>query len=311
MNIIKGMYTLNGKWIKFCICIMHFTICMFVFNALGLLVLKFDDSIVGLKWVQILASSGIFIVGTLINAYTVFDDWKQLLSVRKPQVWFLLMALFGVLTCTPFINHITQLNEMMQLPDWLKPIEDWMRSKEDENMKLTQDFLKVDSLGGFLLNLLALAIVPAFGEELLFRGLIQKTIQNHTRNIHLAIWSSAILFSAIHLQFYGFFPRMIMGAIFGYFLVWSQSIFVPIICHFQNNATIVIVYYLMPDKVEEMENLGSQDLSISILSLLLFLGICHLMWKRWKHDRYAQQSDLTTNTSNNPITTNRDSVQDK
>jgi membrane protease YdiL (CAAX protease family) len=266
---------------------------MFVFNALGLLVTKFDQSIVGLKWVQILASSGIFIVGTLINAYTVFKDWKQLLSVRKPQVWFLLMALFGVLTCTPFVNYITQLNEMMQLPDWMKPIEDWMRAKEDHNMKLTQDFLIVDTFGGFLLNLLAMAVVPAIGEELLFRGLIQKTIQNHTRNIHLAIWSSAILFSAIHLQFYGFFPRMIMGAIFGYFLVWSQSIFVPIICHFLNNATIVTVYYLMPDKVEEMENLGTQDLSLSIISLLLFLGICYHMRKKWKYDRQTQQSYST------------------
>jgi len=293
MNMIKGMYTLNNKWTKFFICVMHYVICMFVFNALGLLVTKFDQSIVGLKWVQILASSGIFIVGTLINAYTVFKDWKQLLSVRKPQVWFLLMALFGVLTCTPFVNYITQLNEMMQLPDWMKPIEDWMRAKEDHNMKLTQDFLIVDTFGGFLLNLLAMAVVPAIGEELLFRGLIQKTIQNHTRNIHLAIWSSAILFSAIHLQFYGFFPRMIMGAIFGYFLVWSQSIFVPIICHFLNNATIVIVYYLMPDKVEEMENLGTQDLSLSIISLLLFLGICYHMRKKWKYDRQTQQSDST------------------
>lgn len=293
MNMIKGMYTLNDKWTKFFICVMHYVICMFVFNALGLLVTKFDQSIVGLKWVQILASSGIFIVGTLINAYTVFKDWKQLLSVRKPQVWFLLMALFGVLTCTPFINHITQLNEMMQLPDWMKPIEDWMRAKEDHNMKLTQDFLIVDTFGGFLLNLLALAVVPAIGEELLFRGLIQKTIQNHTRNIHLAIWCSAILFSTIHLQFYGFFPRMIMGVIFGYFLVWSQSIFVPIFCHFLNNATIVTVYYFMPENVEEMENLGTQDLSLSIISLLLFLGICYHMRKKWKYDRQTQLSDST------------------
>src|SRR5690606_2422366 len=116
----------------------------------------------------------------------------------------------------------------------------WMKVQELQMEKITEKILQVTSFSGLLLNLLVIAIIPAIGEELLFRGCLQPVFHRWTKNIHIAIWITAIIFSAIHVQFYGFIPRMLMGAVFGYMLYWGRSIWLPIIAHFINNATAVI-----------------------------------------------------------------------
>ena len=61
---------------------------------------------------------------------------------------------------------------------------------------------------------------------------------------HVAIWLTAVIFSAVHMQFSGFVPRMLMGALFVYMLVWTGSLWVPILLHFTNNAMAVILYFV-------------------------------------------------------------------
>ncbi len=93
----------------------------------------------------------------------------------------------------------------------------------------------------------------------------------------MGIWVSAILFSALHMQFYGFFPRMLLGAFFGYLLLWSGSLWLPIIAHFVNNCVAVIFYYLKFNgiKVVDIEIIGTgETLWLGILSgiVCVFLG---------------------------------------
>jgi hypothetical protein len=102
----------------------------------------------------------------------------------------------------------------------------------------------MDNYKDLVLNLFVLAVIPALGEELLFRGLLQKMFNELFKNKHIAILVTAAIFSAIHMQFYGFIPRMLLGALFGYLLVWSGSIWVPVLAHFFNNAMVVIFSYL-------------------------------------------------------------------
>jgi len=110
----------------------------------------------------------------------------------------------------------------------------------------------MDSFGSFLLNMLMVAVIPAVGEELLFRGVIQKLLQKLVNNAHLAIIITAILFSAMHFQFYGFLPRWIMGIILGYLFYWSGNIWYPIIAHFLNNGFQVLMVYLGNMPLEEV-----------------------------------------------------------
>lgn len=85
-----------------------------------------------------------------------------------------------------------------------------------------------------------MALCPAITEEFFFRGALQRLIGKWNPNPHFVIWSAAILFSAFHLQFYGFIPRMLLGAYLGYLLLWTRSIWIPVFAHFINNATAVI-----------------------------------------------------------------------
>ena len=78
-----------------------------------------------------------------------------------------------------------------------------------------------------------------------FRGVLQQLLGGRR---HVAIWLTAVIFSAIHMQFYGFVPRMLMGALFGYVFVWTGSLWVPIVMHFVNNGMAVLVYYIFSSK---------------------------------------------------------------
>jgi membrane protease YdiL (CAAX protease family) len=128
-----------------------------------------------------------------------------------------------------------------------------------------------------------IAFLPSIGEELLFRGVIQRIFTNWTRNYHWGIWISALLFSALHMQFYGFIPRMFLGVLFGYLLVWSGSMWLPIIAHFINNAVAVVAMYLIDKELlsPEIEEIGttSDSYYMAAVSLLLIV-VFMLMIKR-------------------------------
>jgi membrane protease YdiL (CAAX protease family) len=131
-----------------------------------------------------------------------------------------------------------------------------------------------------LLNLFVVAILPAIGEELIFRGAFQKLFSQLFKNKHIGIWLAAALFSAIHLQFYGFIPRMLLGAIFGYLLYWSGSLWVPIWAHFVNNAMGVTLSYLSQKGIvsEDIENIGTlEDGAVYIIASLLIVSSL-LVW---------------------------------
>ena len=136
----------------------------------------------------------------------------------------------------PFISYIYELNQKINLPEWAL-------SYEQRAEQLTREFIKMDSLLDLGINLILIAIIPAVGEELLFRGYLQESFSKWLQNAHLAIIFSAFLFSAIHLQFHGFFPRFILGILLGYLFFWSGSIMIPIFAHFVNNALVVIFSY--------------------------------------------------------------------
>lgn len=128
-------------------------------------------------------------------------------------------------------------NENVTLPDWA-------RSTEDKLRELTKFLTTFDTPGEFVMALVVIAVLPAVGEELVFRGILQREFFLATRNIHLSIWVSAIIFSAIHMQFFGFVPRLLLGALFGYLFYWSGSLPMAILAHFVNNAFTVTALYL-------------------------------------------------------------------
>ena len=230
------------------------------------------EAIAFIKFYQLLNQIGIFILP--VAAYSIFvstSSFSYLKLDAKPSALSLLIAGLVVYTILPFLNYIAELNQNIVLPEAFWGIEQWMKSKELQAAELTKIFLRSETIGGLSINLFIVALIPAIGEELLFRGVLLKLLKEMTNSVHLAVIISALLFSAIHLQFYGFFPRFLLGLILGYSFVFTQNLWVPIFLHFINNASSVIVYYLHYNgyiKIS-MENFGASPNPVFIIGSLI------------------------------------------
>lgn len=175
---------------------------------------------------------------------------------------------------------------LAQLTYWLNqqlPLPDWATSMENEATGLIKGLLVMETPGELLLNLLVVAVVPALGEELLFRGMIQQLFQRALARPHLAIWVTAIIFSAFHLQFEGFIPRMVLGAILGYLFYWTKNLWIPIVAHLFFNGFQVLGQYFYGNEIENL-NLENQD-EANWVSGLASLVFCILL------GRYIQKSN--------------------
>ena len=156
------------------------------------------------------------------------------------EVAFVVILGFCIFPITSFTG---QINSAMHLPEWLSGVETWMVQKEDQANYLIDQVLPSANFGILMLNICVIAVLPALGEELIFRGVFQKILTDLFKSGHLAIWVTAFIFSALHFQFFGFIPRFILGLIFGYLFFWSGTIWLPVISHFVNNAFPVILTY--------------------------------------------------------------------
>lgn len=222
-------------------------VCLFSIPAMGCIILFPQPlSIASLKWIQLLQTAAIFLLPPLCMAYLWAQEPMKWLKVQKFQSFKVSgEAILLMLVALPAINLLAHINQQMALPAFLEPLEQWMKTAEENAAHLTEQFLSVTTFGGLIINLLLMALLPAIAEELTFRGVLQRlfTPEHQSSIPHLAIWCSAILFSAIHMQFYGFIPRMLMGALFGYMLAWTGSLWVPILMHFTNNAMAVLLSF--------------------------------------------------------------------
>ena len=202
---------------------------------------------------------------------------------KRPDLFLLLIVIVSMMVVIPFVEYTALINSKMQLPESLSWLEQWMRESEDKATEITVSFLQMNSFNDFVINIIIIALLPALGEELLFRGIIQRIFIDWTKNIHIGIIIAAILFSTFHFQFYGFIPRMLIGIYLGYLFVWSKNIWVPVMAHFVNNASIVIYIYFSGINVEEaISNDTGENYSIItvIVGLLFFIVLTILTYRK-------------------------------
>lgn len=219
---------------------------------------------------------GLFAVPALLLAVTEQRKPRQFYPMGRPFLKGLIVVFFILLFALPFIGYVNELNQHMRFPVALKSLETWMRNMEDQNMRATKALLSTAFIGGLLANILAVALVPAICEELLFRGAIQRTLARWVKNPHVAIWVAAAVFSTIHFQFYGFFTRLLLGAGLGYIYYLTGSIWYAVFAHFLNNANAVILAFFyakqqLPIEKADEVNVGWMGaLTSIILTLVLF-----------------------------------------
>lgn len=254
-----------------------------------------SQSTESLKWLQFIQTTATFLIPPILCAWLWDEEHKPFRWLRMdvPVQWQNILLAVVIMVCAvPGINLLADLNSRVELPKSLEFIEQILKSQEEATAALTERFLQADTIGGLLVNIGLMALLPALSEELSFRGTLQQIIYKdqsgkvQSTKVHLAIWITAFIFSAIHMQFYGFVPRMLLGAMFGYVFVWSGSLWVPITMHFVNNGLAVLVYYLMGQS-ENTKNiadtlgagdtwyLGVVSILITSLGLLIFYRRTH------------------------------------
>lgn len=241
------------------------------------------------KYFQVVSQLGIFIFPALVYAYLENRQAGKYLRIGKsPLNLSLLISLVLIFVLVPGVNWLVEINENMKLPSFLQGIENWMKSAEQDAKLITDAFLNVSSIGGLVINLFIIAFLAAVGEELLFRGVIFKMLYTHFKNIHIAVWVSAIIFSAFHLQFYGFLPRMILGVFFAYIFGWTANLWIVIILHFVFNGMTVVAAYLYNSNriTTNYESMGQTTspytIAASILISILILYIIYRINKTQK-----------------------------
>ena len=282
---LRGKYEQSHVMVK----VFQWLGCIFLLSipAMGSIALFPQPlSVNELKWVQLIQTAALFLLPPFLMSFLWAKQPLEWLKLKSETRGYGLWAIFLMLMALPAINLVGYFNQQMSLPAFLEPLEQWMKTAEANAAHLTEQFLSVTTFDGLIINILLMALLPAVAEELTFRGVLQRLIQTQTNEainregnrVHIAIWCSAILFSAIHMQFYGFLPRMLMGALFGYALVWTGSLWIPILMHFTNNAMAVILYFLAIRSgwdMDKVDTIGTNDtLWLGVVSLVLtIIGI--------------------------------------
>ena len=242
------------------------------------------------KYFQIIQSVFLFLVPALIVAWLYSEHLPQyLLADKRPGILTLALVMLTLILAIPFLNALALFNSEIVLPQWMHSIEVRIKSMEETAGRLTGLFLTGGDGFTLALNMFMIAVLPALGEEFLFRGVIQRLLTEWTTNKHVGVWMAAFIFSFIHFQFYGFLPRFLLGLYFGYLLVWSSCIWVPVTGHFINNGVAVLYYHFSTKPMGEtnMDKLGTSKeynyvLYLSIISTALLLIFTYMKEKEKK-----------------------------
>ncbi len=227
------------------------------------------EQVTALMWMNNLSQLFTFILPVIFFLIFFGKSSAHGLMLRSVDWKFVLGAMAFILLASGVVDLSSQLNHAL-IPAG-SAIEAWAKPMEEAVEKLTLRMMEVEGLGAVIITFFSVALVPAVCEELAFRGVMQPLIAKSTRNVHLAIWGTAIAFSIFHMQFYGFIPRVIIGGLLGYLVIWTGSIWPSIAAHFINNAAAFAMYKIY-GTMESPEGAVQSEWYAYVISIVITLG---------------------------------------
>jgi membrane protease YdiL (CAAX protease family) len=223
---------------------------------------SFATLIGGMRFIQAMSAVGFFALPAMLFSYLVNGNLFSFSKIDKKTTWQSnSIVLILALLLLPLIAFFGYLNEQIHLPEVFATIQQWMQAMELKANELLKQLTDDSRVSILLLNIGVLGILPGVCEEWLFRGTIQPLLQEKTGNKHVAIWVTAFIFSAIHLQFAGFIPRLLLGAYLGYLAVWSGSLWLPILAHALHNTFSLIINFFSIKQGIDTEHLDPSAIS--------------------------------------------------
>lgn len=284
-------------------CIAFGSVIVAQFVALGVAVIVYSVELKGLqaflanpekdfpniKQIYWIVQGGSLLLGMgggafLYQKWVARQNFSELNTTSKVGLVGIGLAFLIFMLAIPVSSELMRWNNSLHFGSFDRQIRDL----ENQAKVIVEIITQMDNFGEMLIVLLVIAVIPAFAEEYLFRGLVQNEFLRWLKNPHLAVWITAAIFSAVHLQFLGFFPRLFLGLLLGYLYVWSGNIIYPMIGHFCNNSLQVLVLYLYQRNIIG-EELTKEDypvpLPLLVLSSVLLLATLRYAQKVWSVER--------------------------
>lgn len=252
------------------------------------------------RGMQIVQFFALCVIPVFVCAKLFSENPKKYLGLKQPSIsTYYLAGAAVLLLAIPLAGGLGELNKNISLP---AGIESWMKEQEANATHLQSGLLSKRSVTDLLINLLVIAATAGVGEELLFRGMVQRLLIKMFRSPWAGIIVSAIFFSAMHMQFYGFFPRLLLGVLLGAAYWYSGSLWVSIVAHFVYDAVVLILVYNRPEMMNEASPVGTGDLVVAGLISAAIVGAI-LYWMKVKSaTRYAEvYSDDKIPVKNHPF----------
>ena len=249
------------------------TILCFIFCALisGIIMYKWEGNIAAMRIATIMQDLILFISPALITSILVTRLPADFLQLRKlPSFSSIFLTALILLLSIPAMNFIVHCNESIVLPESLNSLEVYFKSLENSSQESINLLLGFDSAAS-ISNLIMSILIVGISEERFFRGALQNLLLSNPMKAHIAIWTTAIIFSAMHFQFYGFIPRVLLGAFFGYLAFWSGSLWLPIFAHALNNSLVVLSTWLVKRNAINLDinKIGTEYTSDSLIFIAI------------------------------------------
>ena len=214
----------------------------------------------GLDRKILMLSNSFLLFFFLIPYFVIRNNPSYLMNYKKVKLLPIIMVIFTTVFFIILNAPVIEWNKSISFPSFMSSFESWALLKEKQLESLTLYLVSFENNFEYLIGIIAIAIIPGFCEEYFFRGVLQKNLKLLLQNAHIAILLSSLLFSAFHLQFYGFFPRFFLGVFFGYLFYWSGSLMYPVIAHALNNFLSLTVFYAASS------GLFGEDIDVSVNS---------------------------------------------
>jgi len=279
----------KSYWLQFIFLLLFISGGVTIFSSFALLAVQLCGMEVGsrsyLYVVQSISLFGMFFAPALLFSYCATKKWFSFSEADKaaplPLVNYVLVLSLLIL---PVVACLVYFNEQITLPESMHKMEIWMQELEERSRIVLRTLTANSTILVLLLNIVVMAVFPAIFEEFLFRGTLQPFFAKWFANKHVAIIVTAFIFSAIHFQFYGFIPRFLLGIYLGYLLVWSKSLWLPIIAHFMHNASSLVLDYIAQRRNIDLEAIDPNQMqgfypTVLFCTFFVTLGIYYL-WKK-------------------------------
>ncbi|NNG27020.1 MAG: CPBP family intramembrane metalloprotease [Ignavibacteriaceae bacterium] len=269
-----------------------FFLYQFVGGILTLLIFGFDLETAPVNGLRLMTMAGqilFILLPALLFAKWIYGDVSKVISFKIPNWRELILFIVGIIVLTPLLQSYLYIQNFF--------IEKWAASSEFINSikslfdslnelveKTFGNLLSADNIPEMILVVIVIAVVPALAEEVMFRGFIQRSFE-HKISAFKAAAVTAIFFGLYHFSPYGVLPLIALGLYFGFAAYLSKSLFIPVILHFLNNFTAVLLFFIIGD--DEIFSVDATDTStleaniIYFFILLSLFGIVVFFIKRY------------------------------